>query len=83
MTLPPIGVQIPRRNTDVNGQISKKHGNTLVSTLRKIYGNSFTAGHPPTSTLDEVLQKLGETSLSQLVRDHETHYLDKKIARAS
>jgi hypothetical protein len=71
------------RHRDLNGQISKKHGSTLVSTLRKIYGNSFAAGHPPTATLDKVLQKLGETSLSQLVRDHETHQLDKKIARAS
>ena len=71
------------RHRDVNGQISKKHGNTLVSTLRKIYGNSFAAGHPATATLDEVLHKLGETSLSQLVRDHETHHLDKKIAKAS
>jgi hypothetical protein len=76
-------MSLDARHRDVNGQISKKHGNTLVSTLRKIYGNSFAAGHPPTATLDEVLHKLGETSLSQLVRDHETHHLDKKIAKAS
>lgn len=71
------------RHRDTNGQISKKNGNTLVSTLRKIYGNSFAARHPATATLDEVLNKLGETSLSQLVRDYETHHLDKKIAKAS
>jgi hypothetical protein len=33
--------------------------------------------------LSDVLHKLGETSLSQLRRDHETHHLDKKIAKAS
>ena len=71
------------RHRDANGQISKKHGNTLVSTLRKIYGNSFAAGHPADATLADVLHKLGETSLSQLIRDHETHHLDKKIAKAS
>jgi hypothetical protein len=26
------------RHRDKNGEISKKHGNTLVGTLRKIYG---------------------------------------------
>jgi hypothetical protein len=71
------------RHRDVNGQIIKKHGNTLISTLRAIYGNTFAAGHPATATLSDVLHKLGETSLSQLRRDHETHHLDKKIAKAS
>ena len=71
------------RHRDANGQISKKHGNTLVSTLRKIYGNSFAAGHPATAKLEEVLHKLGGTSLGQLIRDHETRHLDKKIAKAS
>lgn len=71
------------RHRDANGQISKKHGDTLVSTLRKIYGNGFAAGHQETAKLSDVLHKLGETSLGQLVRDHETHHLDKKIAKAS
>ena len=70
------------RHQDSNGQISKKHGNTLVSTLRNFYGKTFAAGHPDTATLGDVLHKLGETSLSQLHRDHETHHLDKKISKA-
>ena len=70
------------RHRDQNGQISKKHGNTHVSTLRKIYGTTFAAGHPDTAKLSEILDKLGETSLSQIVRDHETNHLDKKIAKA-
>ena len=70
------------RHRDANGQISKKHGNTLVSTLRKIYGSSFAAGHPETAKLSDVLHKLGDTSLSQLVHDHESNRLDGKIAKA-
>jgi hypothetical protein len=69
------------RNTD--GEISAKHGNTLIRTLRKIYGQSFAAGYPETEKLSEVLLKLNETSLSQLRRDHETRHLEHKIARAS
>jgi hypothetical protein len=32
------------RHRDKNGEISKKHGNTLVSTLRKIYGQHSRPG---------------------------------------
>jgi hypothetical protein len=35
---------IDDRHRDKNGEISRKHGNTLVSTLRRIYGPSFAAG---------------------------------------
>jgi hypothetical protein len=34
------------RHRDQNGEIIHKHGNTLVLTLRKIYGQSFAAGYP-------------------------------------
>jgi hypothetical protein len=71
------------RHRDKDGAISKKHGNTLVGTLRKVYGQSFAAGHPQTATLSEVLLQLNETSLSQLRRDHETGHLEKKISKAS
>lgn len=76
-------MSIEDRHRDKNGQISKKHGDTLVSTLRKIYGQSFAAGHPETAKLSEILQKLNETSLSQLHRDHDTMHLEKKIAQGS
>jgi hypothetical protein len=58
-------------------------GNTLVRTLRTIYGQSFAAGEPETAKLSEVLLKLNETSLSQLQRDYETGDLDEKIAKVS
>ncbi|HEY0327458.1 MAG TPA: hypothetical protein VGC77_00030 [Rhodopseudomonas sp.] len=71
------------RHRDQDGEISKKHGNTLVGTLRKIYGRGFAAGHPDTAKLSDVLQELNETSLSQLRHDHGPGHLDKKIAKAS
>ena len=43
------------RHRDKDGEISKKHGNTLVSTLRKIYGSTFAAGQPGSAKLTDVL----------------------------
>jgi hypothetical protein len=71
------------RHRDNNGEISHKHGNTMIGTLRKIYGKGFAAGYPETAELSEVLLQLNETSLSQLRRDHETGHLEHKIAQAS
>jgi hypothetical protein len=51
------------RHRDKNGEISRKHGNALIGTLRKTYDRSF-AG-------------LNEHSLSQLVRDHEAGRLEE------
>ncbi|MBH5387212.1 MULTISPECIES: hypothetical protein [Bradyrhizobium] len=70
------------RHRDRDGQISKKHGNTLVGTLRKIYGKGFAAGYPDAAQLSEVLAQLNETSLSQLRRDHDTGHLGHKIDHA-
>ena len=74
---------LDHRHRNKDGEISGKHGNTLIRTLRKIYGQSFAAGYPDTYKLSEVLLKLNETSLSQLRRDHETGHLEHKIASAS
>jgi hypothetical protein len=71
------GLDNSHRNKD--GEISGEHGNTLIRTLRKIYGQSFAASYAETDKLSEVLAKLNETSLSQLRRDHETGHLDRKI----
>lgn len=71
------------RHRDKDGEISKKHGNTLVGTLRKLYGKGFAAGYPDTTKLSEVLHQLNETSLSQLRRDHATGHLEHKLSEAS
>ena len=60
---------LDNRHRNHDGEISHKHGNTLIRTLRKIYGQGFAAGYPETEKLSEVLLQLNETSLSQLRRD--------------
>ena len=37
---------LDNRHRNHDGEISHKHGTTLVGTLRKIYGQSFAAGYP-------------------------------------
>ena len=59
------------RHRDKHGEISRKHGNTLIGTLRKTYGKSFAAGADDHEKLSDVLHRLDEHSLSQLRRDHD------------
>jgi hypothetical protein len=63
---------------DKNGEISRKHGNTLVGTLRKIYSPSFVHGQSKEAKLSDVLAKLSEHSLSQLVHVQGSGGLDTK-----
>lgn len=73
---------LDHRHRDKNGEISRKHGNTLVSTLRTIYGLTFAPGFQPHHKLSDVLATLDEPSLSQLVKDHEAGKLHEKITKA-
>jgi hypothetical protein len=57
------------RHRDKDGEISRKHGNTFISTLRQTYGSNFAPGMAGNVRLSEVLRRLDEPSLSQLVRD--------------
>ena len=57
------------RHRDTNGEISRKHGNTLIRTLRKTYGAPFAKGCDGEEKLSDVLHKLDEPSLSSLERD--------------
>ena len=68
------------RHRDKNGQMSRKHGNTLIGTLRKHYGRDFAYGCADSDKLSDVLHKLDEPSLSKLVRDEEAGNL-KRICR--
>jgi hypothetical protein len=43
------------RQGNKDGEISSKHGNTLVRTLRKMYGHRFATGFADTDKLSEVL----------------------------
>jgi hypothetical protein len=70
------------RHRDKNGEIGRKHGNTLVSTLRKVYGPSFAPAAQPHDKLSDVLAAMDEHSLTQLVHDHEHGHLERKISEA-
>ena len=57
------------RHRDKNGEISKKHGNTLISTLRQSYGTGFALGRSGDEKLKDVLHDLDE---AERVNDFET-----------
>ena len=74
---------LDNRHRDKNGEISRKHGNTLIGTLRKQYGAAFAPGFTDTDKLSDVLAKLDETSLTKLIKDHNAGVLAGHIARHS
>ena len=61
------------RHRDANGEISRTHGDTLLSTLRKNYGHDFASGLPGKTERSKVLHKLDEPSLTKLVHDRHAH----------
>jgi hypothetical protein len=70
------------RYREENGELSRKHGGILIGTLRETYGLGFAPGCADHAKLSDVLAKLDEPSLSQLVRDHEAGKLEQ-ICRAA
>ena len=71
---------VDARHRDKGGEISRKHGNTLIHTLRKTYGPGFAPGFADHAKLRDVLQKLDESSMSHLIRDHEAGKLEQICA---
>jgi hypothetical protein len=67
------------RHRDKNGEISRKHGNTLVGTLRKIYGTGFAFGARDDEKLSDILHQMDQYSLSQLAKDHKAGHLEQKL----
>jgi hypothetical protein len=62
-------VGLDGRHRDKDGRISKKHGNTLISTLRRTYGAAFAPGRSGDEKLADVLHDLDEPSLRHLIHD--------------
>ena len=52
------------RYRDKNADIGRKHGNTLMRTLRETYGLGFAPGSADHAKLSDVLTKLDEPSLT-------------------
>jgi len=73
---------IDARYRDKNSVINRKHGSALIRKLRMTYGSGFAPGCANDARLGDVLAKLDETSLRNLILDHEAGYLDH-ICRAA
>ena len=54
---------------DKSSEIAQKHGNTLIRTLRVKYGYTFAQGENNSAKLIDVIERLDEPSLQQLIRD--------------
>jgi hypothetical protein len=70
---------IDTRHRDKDGEISRKHGNTLIGTLRISYGSGFAKGCANDEKLSDVLSELDERSLSKLVRDYKAGLLPIRL----
>jgi hypothetical protein len=62
---------------DKNGDISRKYGNILIRRLRQHYGPAFGKGCGDNERLSDVLHKLDEGSLRELVKDDEVGRLEQ------
>jgi hypothetical protein len=58
------------RHRDEDGEAQIKRSDTLVRTLRKVYGDDFLSGFRSDATLGTVLDRTGAQSLSDLVKRH-------------
>lgn len=58
------------RHRDKGGQIDRKHGNTLVKSLRKTYGEHFAAGRRGDMMLKTLLKAHDCSSLHEYLRHH-------------
>jgi hypothetical protein len=56
------------RHRDVNGEIDRRHGNTLVGTLRDTYGPGFAEGRRSDMKLGNLLAETGSRSLSDYLK---------------
>ncbi len=59
---------LDQRHRDADGEISRKHGNTQVGTLRQTYGSDFAAGRRSDMRLSTLLDQSGARSLNQLLK---------------
>ena len=58
------------RHRDKTGRIDRKHGNTLVGSLRKTYGDHFAKGRRSTLMLKTLLKETRTESLHAYLAKH-------------
>jgi hypothetical protein len=54
---------LDHRHRDMDGEIRRKNGNTLIGTLRKAYGEDFAKGYRSDMKLETLLEHAGAKSL--------------------
>jgi hypothetical protein len=59
---------LDNRCRDLGGEIRQKRGDTLVGTLREIYGPDFAPGVRSDMRLDTLRQRDGGKSLSKIIK---------------
>lgn len=59
---------LDNRTRDDDGEIRQKRGDTLVRTLREIYGRDFAPGVRSDMRLDTLRERMGDESLSQMLK---------------
>jgi hypothetical protein len=57
------------RHRDNSGQTREKNGNTRIDTLRETYGDDFAAGIRGDAHLRTLLDRTGDNSLSEYLRN--------------
>jgi hypothetical protein len=60
-------VGLDSRCQDLDGEIRRKRGDTRVDTLRGIYGETFASGYRGDMKLENLLDREGASSLSELL----------------
>lgn len=65
----PCDVGLDQRCRDLDGEIRQKRGDTLVGTLRKIYGPDFAPGVRSDTRLGTLRKRAGGESLSRIIKD--------------
>jgi hypothetical protein len=61
-------VGLDNRDRDRGGEIDRKHGNTLVGTLRETYGPGFAKGRRSDMKLENLLKEEHCKSLSEYLK---------------
>lgn len=60
---------LDKRCHDLDGEIRKRRGDTLVGTLRKTYGPAFAPGVRGDTRLDTLRKRAGSKSLLKLLKE--------------
>lgn len=61
-------IGLDSRTRDEDGEIRQKRGDTLVRTLRQVYGPDFAPGVRSDMRLDTLRERMGDESLSQMLK---------------